>query len=109
MAAFVGGLVWPRASAAAGKAVLLLGPVLYAVCRVPGWVMDAPEGGVAKLVYDFSTMAFLHHMFTGIRFLIMDASHEFVSKQFGRSSAQAVLVASLLLTVALGAKLFGMY
>lgn len=63
VAAFVGGLVWPRASAKAGKAVLVLGPVLYAVCRVPGWVMNAPEAGVAKLVYDFSTMAFLHHMF----------------------------------------------
>lgn len=63
VAAFVGGLVWPRASAAAGKAVLILGPVLYAVCRVPGWVMDAPEAGIAKHVYDFSTMAFLHHMF----------------------------------------------
>ena len=68
---------------------------------MPGWFY--------KLVCLALIWAFLHHMFTGIRFLIMDASHEFVSKQFGRSSAQAVLVASLLLTVALGAKLFGMY
>lgn len=63
VAAFVGGLVWPRASARAGKTVLVLGPLLYAVCRVPGWVMAAPEAGAARLVYDFSTMAFLHHMF----------------------------------------------
>ena len=68
---------------------------------MPGWFY--------KLVCLALIWAFLHHMFTGIRFLIMDASHEFVSKQFGRSSAQAVLVASLLLTVALGAKLFGLF
>jgi succinate dehydrogenase / fumarate reductase cytochrome b subunit len=38
----------------------------------------------------------------------MDARHA-VSKEFGRSSAIATLMVSLLLTVALGAKLFGLY
>lgn len=68
---------------------------------MPGWFY--------KLVCLGLIWAFLHHMFTGIRFLLMDVSHDMVSKQFGRTSAQAALVASLVLTVALGAKLFGLY
>lgn len=63
VAAFVGGLLWPRASARAGKTALILGPVFYAVCRMPGWFMNEPAGGPAGLLYKFSTMAFLHHMF----------------------------------------------
>jgi succinate dehydrogenase / fumarate reductase cytochrome b subunit len=39
----------------------------------------------------------------------MDVSHAAVNKQFGANSATATMVASLLLTVVLGAKLFGLY
>ncbi|MFO7774761.1 MAG: solute:sodium symporter family transporter, partial [Candidatus Hydrogenedentota bacterium] len=38
--AFVVGLVVPRAPAVAGRAALLVGPLLYALFRVPGWVMS---------------------------------------------------------------------
>jgi succinate dehydrogenase / fumarate reductase cytochrome b subunit len=52
--------------------------------------------------------AYLHHITAGLRHLWMDARHA-VSKEFGRRSAIATLMVSLLLTVALGAKLFGLY
>ena len=39
----------------------------------------------------------------------MDVSHAAVTKEFGNSSAVATLVLSILLTVVLGAKLFGLY
>jgi succinate dehydrogenase / fumarate reductase cytochrome b subunit len=39
----------------------------------------------------------------------MDTSHDAVNKQAGASSAKATLWISLVLTVLLGAKLFGVY
>ncbi len=77
VAAFLVGLLVKRAPTAAGKAALLLGPVLYAVCRVPKWIMDATcdqiESADGTLVtqvpasflqwlYTFNSWAFLHHM-----------------------------------------------
>ena len=44
----------------------------------------------------------------GVRHLCMNATHQ-VTKEFGRSSAIATAVASIGLTVVLGAKLFGLY
>ena len=67
---------------------------------VPGW-------GV-KLVVLALIWAFLHHLMAGVRHVWMDATHS-VSKAQGHNSAVFTLVASLLLTVALGAKLFGLY
>lgn len=64
---------------------------------LPGWFV--------KLVALALIWAYLHHLFAGLRHLWMDATHA-VTKEFGRSSAVVVLGASLLLTVALGAKLF---
>ena len=52
--------------------------------------------------------AFLLHLFAGLRHVYMDITHDH-SLAFGRSSALTVLAASLLLTVLLGAKLFGLY
>ena len=49
-----------------------------------------------------------HHLIAGLRHLWMDINLA-VSKEFGKSSAAATLVASVALTLALGAKLFGMY
>ena len=51
----------------------------------------------------------LQHFLAGLRHLWMDVSHAAVSKEFGGKSAQAVLIASIVLTVILGAKLFGLY
>jgi succinate dehydrogenase / fumarate reductase cytochrome b subunit len=44
-----------------------------------------------------------------VRHVWMDVSHKAVSKSFGTSSAKVTLVSSLVLTVILGAKLFGVY
>ena len=51
---------------------------------------------------------YLHHFIAGVRHLWMDATHS-VSKQQGKSSAIVTLVLSIVLTLALGAKLFGLY
>jgi succinate dehydrogenase / fumarate reductase cytochrome b subunit len=53
--------------------------------------------------------AYLHHFCAGVRHLRMDISHGAVDKQSGANSARVVLVVSLALTAALGAKLFGLY
>lgn len=67
---------------------------------VPAWFV--------KLVCLALIWAYLHHLIAGLRHLWMDMTHS-VSKEQGRSSALATLGLSLLLTVALGAKLFGLY
>jgi len=64
---------------------------------LPGWFV--------KLVALVLIWACLHHLIAGLRHLWMDATHA-VSLQFGRSSAIFTLVVSVLLTLALGAKLF---
>jgi len=68
---------------------------------VPGWFV--------KLVALSLIWAYLHHFIAGVRHVWMDLSHKAVSKQFGASSAKFTLAASLVLTVLLGAKLFGLY
>ena len=62
-----------------------------------------------KLVVLVLIWAFLHHFIAGVRHLWMDYSHAAVSKDFGRVSAQITLVISLVATLLLGAKLFGLY
>jgi succinate dehydrogenase / fumarate reductase, cytochrome b subunit len=70
------------------------------------WIFPA---FLVKLVVLALIWAYLQHLFAGLRHLWMDLSHAAVSKEFGAKSAQAVLIASLLLTLILGAKLFGLY
>ena len=65
-------------------------------------------GLVIKLVALALIWAYLHHAVAGIRHLWMDATHS-VSLQQGRSSAVATFGISIVLTVALGAKLFGLF
>jgi succinate dehydrogenase / fumarate reductase, cytochrome b subunit len=65
-------------------------------------------GVLVKLVVLGLIWAYLHHFIAGVRHLWMDMTHS-VSVQQGRSSAVVTLGLSLLLTVALGAKLFGLY
>ena len=67
---------------------------------VPAWLV--------KLVVLGLIWAYLHHFIAGVRHLWMDATHS-VTKEFGRQSAVVTLVLSVLLTVVLGAKLFGFY
>ena len=64
---------------------------------VPGWFF--------KLLALALIWAYLHHFIAGLRHLWMDATHA-VTLEFGRQSAVVTLVASVALTLALGAKLF---
>lgn len=68
---------------------------------VPGWFL--------KLVALALIWAYLHHFTAGLRHLWMDVSHSAVTKEFGKASAVATLALSVLLTLVLGAKLFGLY
>ena len=65
-------------------------------------------GVLVKLVALGLIWAYLHHFIAGVRHLWMDMTHS-VSKEQGRSSAVITLAAGTLLTVLLGAKLFGLY
>lgn len=67
---------------------------------VPGWFI--------KLVALAIIWAYLHHFIAGLRHLWMDINHA-VSKEFGRSSAIVTLSLGSVLTLALAAKLFGLY
>jgi succinate dehydrogenase / fumarate reductase cytochrome b subunit len=67
---------------------------------LPGWLV--------KLVTLALIWAYLHHFVAGVRHLWMDATHS-VSREQGHSSALATLAVSLVLTVVLGARLFGLY
>ena len=65
-------------------------------------------GFVVKLVALSLIWAYLHHGVAGVRHLWMDATHS-VTLQQGRSSALATFAISIVLTLALGAKLFGLF
>ncbi len=65
-------------------------------------------GLLVKLVTLALIWAYLFHFIAGVRHLWMDMTHS-VSKEQGRSSALAALVSSSVLTLLLGAKLFGLY
>jgi succinate dehydrogenase / fumarate reductase cytochrome b subunit len=68
---------------------------------LPGWFI--------KLVALALIWAFLHHFIAGLRHLWMDVSHKAVTKEFGTTTASITLISSVVLTIALGAKLFGLY
>ena len=61
-----------------------------------------------KLVVLALIWGYLHHFIAGVRHLWMDATHS-VTKEQGHNSAIVTLALSVLLTLALGAKLFGLY
>ena len=65
-------------------------------------------GWFVKLVVLALIWAYLHHLLAGVRHLYLDVSHR-TTKTFGRQSAVATIGASVLLTLVLGAKLFGLY
>jgi succinate dehydrogenase / fumarate reductase cytochrome b subunit len=63
---------------------------------------------LVKLVVLALIWSYLHHLVAGLRHVWMDATHS-VTKEQGHSSAVFTFVVSIVLTVALGAKLFGLY
>lgn len=63
---------------------------------------------LVKLVVLALIWSYLHHLVAGLRHIWMDATHS-VTKAQGHSSAVFTFVVSIVLTVALGAKLFGLY
>jgi succinate dehydrogenase / fumarate reductase cytochrome b subunit len=67
---------------------------------LPGWFF--------KLVVLALIWAYLHHLIAGVRHLWMDATHS-VSKAQGHGSAVFTMAVAIVLTLALGAKLFGLY
>ena len=67
---------------------------------LPGWLI--------KLVALALIWAYLHHFIAGVRHLWMDMTHS-VTKEQGHSSALFTLASSIVLTVLLGAKLFGLF
>jgi succinate dehydrogenase / fumarate reductase cytochrome b subunit len=67
---------------------------------VPAWFV--------KLVALGLIWSYLHHFVAGVRHLWMDMTHS-VSKEQGKSTAIDTLAISLVLTVLLGAKLFGLF
>ena len=64
---------------------------------LPGWFF--------KLVALALIWSYLHHFIAGLRHLYMDMTHS-VDKAFGRSSAIVTLALAVILTLALGFKLF---
>ena len=81
----------------------------YSFARFKAAFNVGPGGIIFKLVALALIWAFLHHFIAGLRHLWMDVSHKAVEKGFGSTSAIATLVLSVVLTVVLGAKLFGLY
>lgn len=65
-------------------------------------------GVLVKLAVLVLIWAYLHHLIAGLRHAYLDVHHA-AGKAFGRTSAVATLAVSLILTLGLGAKLFGLY
>ena len=86
VAAFLVGLVLKQAPPIAAKGAMWLGVPLYALCRVPKWILDgvygwdtlfalslsqggALPGGFLGALYRFNSWSFLHHM--GLVFVVL--------------------------------------
>jgi succinate dehydrogenase / fumarate reductase cytochrome b subunit len=76
------------------------GAFIAGIGFVPAWFV--------KLVVLALIWAYLHHLIAGLRHLWMDSTHS-VSKAQGHQSALITLGAGTVLTLLLGAKLFGLY
>ena len=61
---------------------------------------------LVKLIVFVLLWSILHHLCAGIRYLVMDVSHDATDLKPGRQSATIVLVVSVLLTVIIGVKLW---
>ena len=119
---------WPLASLVSGMH-RISGAIMFLLMPFIIWMFDtsiSSEISFAKFKFAFNVgmlglpgflwkllalaliWAYLQHFIAGIRHLYMDVNHA-VSKEFGKSSAAFALVASIGLTLVLGAKLFGLY
>jgi succinate dehydrogenase / fumarate reductase cytochrome b subunit len=120
------GYRWPVAALVSGMH-RFSGVLMFALLPLIIWIFDnsvsseisfarfrsAFETGASgiflKLVALALIWAYLHHFIAGLRHVWMDVSHAAVSKQFGATSGKVTIAVSLVLTVLLGAKLFGVY
>jgi succinate dehydrogenase / fumarate reductase cytochrome b subunit len=66
------------------------------------------QSSIIKLIVLALAWGYLHHFCAGIRFLLLDV-HKGIEKHQIQKSAVGVLVISILLTAAVGAKLFGLF
>ena len=67
-------------------------------------------GGIVLKLFCLALIwGYLHHFIAGVRHLWMDVNHHAVEKKTGANTAVGTLVVSIVLTVVLGAKLFGLY
>ena len=84
--------------------------VQQSLASAEGWahMRAALSHPLAKLVLVLLAWAYFHHFIAGVRHLWMDATHS-VTKEQGHSSAIVTLAASAVLTIVLGAKLFGLF
>ena len=64
---------------------------------------------IVKLIVLVLGWAFLFHFCAGVRHLVMDFSHDMVSKEKGKSTSLVVVTISTILTIAFAAKLFGAF
>jgi len=69
---------------------------------------ELTSGWFARLVLLAVIWALLHHLFAGIRFLLLDL-HVGIEKESARRSAFVVFGVSLALTAVAGARLFGVF
>ncbi len=117
---------WPVASLVSGMH-RFSGVLMFALLPLIIWIFDnsvsseisfarfrsafetGASGVFLKLVALALIWAYLHHFIAGLRHVWMDVSHAAVSKQFGATSGKVTIAVSLVLTVLLGAKLFGVY
>jgi succinate dehydrogenase / fumarate reductase cytochrome b subunit len=70
---------------------------------------NGAAGILLKVICLALIWAYLHHFIAGLRHLWMDLSHAAVTKERGRATAKFTLGFSVVLTLILGAKLFGAY
>jgi succinate dehydrogenase / fumarate reductase, cytochrome b subunit len=117
---------WPLAAIVSGMH-RISGVLMFVLLPLVMWIFDksisseisfarlrnalhAGAGGVLlKLAVLALIWAYLTHFLAGLRHLWSDVSHAAVTKQRGATTARFTIIASLVLTVILGAKLFGLY
>jgi succinate dehydrogenase / fumarate reductase cytochrome b subunit len=69
---------------------------------------DFIQSPIIKLIILALSWGYLHHFCAGIRFLLLDM-HKGIEKHQIQKSAVSVLIVSISLTVAVGAKLFSLF
>lgn len=66
-AVFFAGLFLRRVPAAAARAAFIAGPLFYLASRLPSWIWEKAEavqtGGIIEMLWKYSSLHFLYHMF----------------------------------------------